>query len=90
MNTDCRNKGIEMRISLKPGARRGAVTKLVALLLIAAMLAAALPALSRGVSASISGDYGITIGAGMSTYECEDGYVWAPSPTNINGQCVPE
>ena len=59
---------------------------LIALLLGAGML---MSVMALGIGQSVTDDYGISVSAGMSMYECEDGYVWAPSPTNINGQCVP-
>ena len=70
-----------------PNAKRFLL--LAALLLIGAV--ALMSAMAFGYVQPVSDDYGINVGAGMSvTMECEDGYVWAPSPTNIAGQCVPE
>ena len=61
---------------------------LFALLLLCGGLLAT--ALAWGGVQSLSDDYGIIAVGQLAVYECEDGEVWQPSPTNINGECVPE
>ena len=45
-------------------------------------------ALAWGGVQSLTDDYGIIAIGQLAVYECEEGEVWVPSPTNINGQCV--
>ena len=59
---------------------------LFALLLLCGGLLAT--ALAWGGVQSLTDDYGIIAVGQLATYECEEGEVWVPSPTNINGECV--
>ena len=68
-----------------PRARRF-VLLFILLLLGGGMLASALVAGANGQNRR--DDYGIISIGQLATYECEEGEVWVPSPTNINGECV--